>query len=933
MRSPYILLSALFLWLFLGTDKAQGSDSNYEAAEKSYQTHQYNNAEIYLKNLLLENKEHMAAKLLLIKVYLAQGKGHLAETELKDAQRMGLNNAELTLMYAKAYTLQGQYNKSLQVLETLENSVDVSEKFYVEQGLAQIGLGHHKIARKTFKQALSKNPGNLYAKLGLAQVNLIEHNAARAVSLLDDVLSSYFPPLKAYVMKANILYQQGKLDQALSFVNKALAEYSQDLSSLFLRASIFVELHNFVAADEDLEQILNQVANEPRALFLKAIVVAQQQKTSTANNVLNNISQILENLDDKALEQFPSYYYLAGYTAFLQGNLAVAKGYLQQFLMVDEMSYRALRLSASIDFGLGNYMTALSTLKKANLEYPEDAAIHSLLGTTYLILENKEKALFYFKQAKSLASNTPLFDVQIAKALIVNEQPQQAEELLNIAINEQYKDAESIAILEPVLFESLVAQHKFEQALIISNKIVEKKPTAEALYQHGLIHLALNHRDEALRFVEQSLAKEPTLIPAITTKAEILFHSGATDKAISFTTQQLQKNTNAELAFVLAKFYRQLNDLQQSREKLLQAYQLAPENYQITKHYISLLVEQKQLDKAVDVAKAFLKVQQKEIAMYLLLADLYLGLEQKVEALQVIKTGIRLPISSADKATLHLKIATIYALSFNVKDAINEYQKAIAWHSDKSTVLALARYFRTLGRIDDSIKVIKRYQETIEHNEITLLYGQNLLSQQKLSLAMAQFNQVEALYPEAQVGKIHVLLAQGKKEQAQTYLKSRLALHSEHPLLMMTQAELFIKELNWTQALITYETIMPNYPDHTVYNNAAYSAYQLGDYVKAKRYAEQSLALNPKQTDTLDTLGLVLHAMSEYQAALPYYRKALVIDKNRPDIKFHLAQALVSLERNREAMNILAEVVNGQQTFLQKPEAKTLLEALIKNNR
>ncbi|WP_286234046.1 XrtA/PEP-CTERM system TPR-repeat protein PrsT [Thalassotalea sediminis] len=928
MRSRYLGFVSVILMCLCSTGFANSLE-NYEAAERAFQAHEYGKAETYLKNLLSQNNKNTTAQLLLIKVYLAQGKGHLAESELQNAGNIGIDTAESKLLYAQAYTQQGLYNKSLDALKIAENNPAIIDQVYVARGLAQIGLGHFNVAKRTFEQALRVNSGNLNAKLGLAQVHIIDKKEALAHQILDEVLDSYLPPLKALSMKANLLYQQAELIPALALVNQVLSESNNDFSSLLLRASIYIEQQRFSLADEDLEIVLNQLPNEPRATFLKAVVASSQNRDEVSERVVNNVFEIIGNIAPEVIERYPSYLYLASYAAFMQGELEHAKTYLNRYLAIDATSYRALRLSASIDYALGNYMIALATLKKANLAYPNDAAINSLLGTIYLALDNDDKALFYFEHAKSLASDFILFDLQLAQALIANDKANQAAELLVNIAKKNRDEPKNLQLIEPLLFKAYVMQRKFEQAFDVSKRIVAHDPTVENLYQQGLILLELGKIDAAIENIDNALSVDPRFIPAVIAKANILAQQHDVEQAIRYTEAVYKDKNDAQLAFSIAQFYQQNDQLPKSAEKLAQAYELAPENFEITKAYITLLYRTERQKKALDIAEGYLKKYADNLPMYYLLADLYLAQNSIDKAHQVLKDAFRLNLKDIEKSALYRKVAAIYGKTLNAQGALDALQKALAWHPASPSLLALAKYYQEVGRIDESIKVIENYQDSIVSDEITLLYAQNLLAVGKYKAAAKHFRDIDDIYPAAQVGLVQTMVATEKSDQAIKYLTERIEQHPKHPLLMLTKAELLANANDWQAAFDIYQTILSFYKDATVYNNAAYSALQLGNLAEAKQLAEKSLTLQPKQPNTLDTLGLILSQMQRYQDALPYYRQALVVNKNRPDIKFHLAKTLEALDRDREAMSLLADIVNSNVYFAEKEAAKGLLDKLI----
>ena len=69
-----------------------------------------------------------------------------------------------------------------------------------------------------------------------------------------------------------------------------------------------------------------------------------------------------------------------------------------------------------------------------------------------------------------------------------------------------------------------------------------------------------------------------------------------------------------------------------------------------------------------------------------------------------------------------------------------------------------------------------------------------------------------------------------------------------------------------------------------------------------------------------------VYLTNEYDKALPLLREALAIDYSNIEIKYHMALTLKALGQDREAFNMLREVVNSQRDFDNKAKALEILE-------
>jgi tetratricopeptide (TPR) repeat protein len=119
------------------------------------------------------------------------------------------------------------------------------------------------------------------------------------------------------------------------------------------------------------------------------------------------------------------------------------------------------------------------------------------------------------------------------------------------------------------------------------------------------------------------------------------------------------------------------------------------------------------------------------------------------------------------------------------------------------------------------------------------------------------------------------------------------------------------------------------YPKHpAILNNASYVALSLSDYQRAEVFVKKSLELVDNQPDSLDTLGWIYYHMNKFNEALPLFRKALAINNSNSVVKYHLALTLKALNRDKEAIKLMVDVVNADS--YKKVDADVLLKQWLK---
>ena len=92
---------------------ASGVETYVEEARSYLDQGKVKEAVIQLKNALQQDPKHRQARFLLGQAYLRSGDGASAEKELQQARELGLARQEWLVPLARAYLLQGQYERLL----------------------------------------------------------------------------------------------------------------------------------------------------------------------------------------------------------------------------------------------------------------------------------------------------------------------------------------------------------------------------------------------------------------------------------------------------------------------------------------------------------------------------------------------------------------------------------------------------------------------------------------------------------------------------------------------------------------------------------------------------------------------------------------------------------------------------------------------------
>ena len=906
----YLSLLLLLSFSLLATE----NEKKYEAARSALSDNKYNEALIHVKNALKSSPKHLASHILLAEILLANGSASAAEVALTQASELGANTNQLQLLFAESYILQGQYKKVLDYLPEQTNDNKLAAKIYVLRGDAHLGLRQLKLSENDYNTALVFDASNIGAKLGLAQVfvNYFKYNQAE--KLVDEVLASYIPPIKAWNLKASIQQSLGKNELALSAINNALLIDKNNIQSLIFASTINLELTQFDIAEEYANKVLEQVPNEPKAEFLKAMLEVRKNENAEAESSIEKIAQVLGHLSEDILRSNPSYYYLAGVILFHQEKYKSARQYIDAYLVIDENNINALTLAATIELIEKKPQQAKNLLSRANLLEVDNPKVLSMLGIAYLSLKQYDKAHFYLERVKELKPDLGVADAQLAQSYLASGNPEKAIEHLLTASAADF-DPTIVGLL---LVESYVKSGKIDKALSVAKKLASNMPNDVNIQHHlGYIYQISGNTKQAIAQFTLGLSIEPEHIKSIISLANIDFQNNRKDAAINRLKRALVTSPDdIDLLVSLAKLYNRTNDSEKGVVLLEQKFKLDNRNEVLLKNLIVSYVGNKQLLLAIETLNTYLLNQRKTVELYLLLASLHSRNLDVNAAASAYKSAMK---QGADKGRILQLTAELYQQFSMVSAAISAYKKAMVWdENNEQIIIGLAQLYNADNNTLSAIKLIKGFEENHKLSvELIEVIANSYLRTKQYDLAEKYYKKSIKLASNdsSVVGLNLVYIATKRTKKATNLLTKSLSIKPESLLLNTALAEIYIAKKEWQFADKIYQKLVSLYPKHpAILNNASVVALNVPDYQRAEQLAKQSLTLVDNQPDSLDTLGWIYYQTKKYNIALPLFRKALAINSSNPEIKYHLALTLKALNRDKEAIQLMVDVVNSDYT-------------------
>lgn len=916
----FFILFAVFTHLNLLANDA------YEEALKSFHQQAYSETIIHLKNALKEDIDHIPSRILLTETLIAQGKGEMAETELYDLQARGVDFNQIVALLAQSLILQSKYKQVLDIATPGYRGNQIESQIHFARGQAYLGLNQLRQAEQAFNETLLIQSDFQLAMLGIAQIAMNENDFAKAEKYIDKALASYEPLVNAWIMKSTIYQMQSKFDKALSTIDSALLQEPEHLQARLNRATLYINNDNWAAAASDLDFILAKIPQEPRAKYLRALVSAELGNNEDSKTKLNEVIITLNSIPDEVMMQNPSYLFLAGITNFNFGNNEDALHYFQNYLTIKENDFNSLRYIAIIELRQGNAQNAKNLLSKANVYYPDNPALLSLLGIALMDLGKAEQAKYYFEKVVSLTPDHEYALSNLAQSKMLAGNYSQA---INNLLDAKQKDDNNSSV-SLLLIEAYLKTKQFDKAKVLTEKLITAQPNNSYFQQqHGIALGFSGEIDKARSAFQKAIELDPSNTEAIIHLARMEFIEQGAEPAVTLLNDKLTLSPHNTLLIIeIADIYLRSGQSEKALAYYQQAFDFDNQNEFTLTKLVDYYFITNNYSKAEPILLAYLQKHPKSSAVKIKLGHVYNNLNQPLKAISSFESAVA---DSADKTNTYMLLAQAQLKIDKRDEAIKSLNKATAW-DDTNIEPLLMLYPIALSQKDynRAEQVIYTINKLIPEQDVAdILTAQLFEAKQEYAKAERSYKQALQKYrsKKSTLGLFNALNLQGKYKQSQTLIEKWLKDHPNDVIPEIALAESYATQGKLTKSLALYQTLIEKYQRMPILlNNAANIALQLNELTLADELANEAYKKMPSNSNIIDTLAWAKAKQDQRTEAITLFREALVLDFDNAEVKYHLAVTLKAEQRDREAYKLLVEAVKAEQEFTDKNIAKQLLE-------
>ena len=499
-------------------------------------------------------------------------------------------------------------------------------------------------------------------------------------------------------------------------------------------------------------------------------------------------------------------------------------------------------------------------------------------------------------------------------------------------------DLEAAVALNPLharadeaLIFALLGEKQVERAEQAVSALEKRLPDrAETHTLRGAVWLAKKDDAKARVSFERALQISPALLPAAEALAEIDTREGKPD-AMRQRTEAILKHDSKHLGalLTLARLDAAAGRQAESVARIRLALSAHPNAINAM-----LMLAQTQLQfgnaaEAVITAQQAAKAYPYDTRAFKVLADAQVAAGDTAGAIVTLTTLTEIQ-PAVPNWYQHLAMA--YMSQRDYPSAENKILKALAMEPASLISQGLLGdiYLRT-GALAKANQLAAQIQR--ERPKAALGYaleGNVLFVRKDYAQAARVLQKAASIEPNGDLLlRIHdaqSLLPGGKPADAP--LRDWLKNHPEDVPVRFHLANSYNRMQQYREAAEEYREVLKRMPkDFRVLNNLAWVLHQSGD-PKAIEFAEQAQKINPQDASTNDTLGVIMLGQGKFAAATQVLLKAVALDGANPEIRFHLAQALLKVGDTGRARTELRILLAAGKPFPQLEEARALAAKL-----
>ncbi|NMG17546.1 XrtA/PEP-CTERM system TPR-repeat protein PrsT [Aromatoleum bremense] len=886
----------------------------YEDGLLRFERNDLPGAVIQLKNALQQDRSLLAAQLLLARVHLRAGELGPAEVAFNEALRLGVDRAEVAVPLASIFLAQGQSAKLIRDVPAEEGlPLPVRVELLALRGSAYAQLGKAAEAQASFALARQIDPASALPLLAEVPVLLASGDEKRARETAARAVELAPANPRAWNAQASVAHAGGDLDGALRGYRRALELQPGLIDARVARAAILVDLGSDDDATRDLAQLATDAPAEPRAAYLRALLAGRRGDGRAMADGLSAAASAIDALPAEWITGQEQILMVGALVHHGQGQVQKARTFLDTLIKRYPRNPGALKLMASLEIDANNPARAISLLENALRLQPDDAQALYLMGRAYLARKRYLRATEYLERAAASGAADPRLQLQASLGLGQIGLGQASRGLQNL--EEAFGAAPADLGLGTYLASLHLGRGETAKALKVAGALAAALPADVAARNLlGVVQAAGGNRTGARQSYQAALRLDGGFVPARLNLVRLDIAEGHHAEARQVLQGMLATNRNDAVAmYELGLLERRTGRHDEAVRWLEKASAIRPSDLKIAQALIEMLQEAGDVAAALECAKALAAHRNGDAATLELLGRAQLRSGNTQAARQTFREISRL--AAFDPAG-QLRAGYLQLAANNPDDAAYSSEKILAGDPDEPAALVLAAEAAIAqgdpAKADGHVRHLRaRHPERVEGFRLA---GDVAMAKRQFAVAADFYRQALARQQAPALVLRHgrALLEDKRVDRAIALLAQWLVDHAADVAVRRALAELFVLAGDLPAARREFERLAAESSgDAAALNNLANVLLKLRDPA-AVETARRAHALAPDNPAVIDTLGWVLAESGQTDEGLRYLRDARLRQPGNPEIRFHLARALMANGRIDEARSEMQAAVAAQ---------------------
>lgn len=830
-------------------------EEHLQQARASFAKYDLKSSEIELKNVLQQDTNNSAARLLLGQIYLTIGNAPAAIIEINKAIQTNQSSDTAFSLLGDALLLDGKADEILTRFASNPTETDSLKAVKATyRGDANLQLKDIDSAKSAYQTALQYDAQNDRTLLGMARIAILENKPDKALELTNSVLSKDPNHVMALLTKADVYRALGNKSETISaFTQAAHASNPKEQFNFIAIRNLTIE-HlqngNLAEAEKQLQILVTgpykqRVTNDPMLSYTQAIIAYDKKDLATAKEIAERIVANTNN--------FPQLQLLLGSINFQTKNYEQAETQLKAFLATSPRNKQATRLLATLQVIKQHPEEAVETLKQSldDSETPDLTTLALLANASLRSGDSKQGEHYYQKALEQKPEESGLIYGLGQSYLMQGEHEKAIAEFAKIP-----EDSNQSLRAQLTIIETYMKAGRTDEALATIQKLPnETQQTAIITSLKGTVYLMQKNLVSAQSQFNKSLEIEPGYAPAHRQLALLATQAGDSATVIKHFEEAINANPkNSNLVIDYAGYQMQQGELKKAESLLKQAKEIGTSKERIATMLARLHLRQRNPSAALTELNPFYESTNPEIQAEIGNTRMLMGDPQTALAAyeKVVAARSNSPLA-------HYLTYTALSSLNKTELARAALQKTLALDGKYvPALLASAQVAISEGKADEATKWLTLVESVDASNySAKILKADNAMLQnnaeQGITLYKAAYNERSNNTLAQKITSAYWKLEQ--KQNAITFLNESIKTQANNAFLPYLLGSLYLGTGNTELAIKSYQqSIALNANNVIALNNLAWLLKE-SDIKKARAYAEKAIELAPGNKDIEDTLA------------------------------------------------------------------------------